>query len=174
MAADGLETLYAGKFLRLVRRGKWEFVTRANASDVVGIIAITPDNKLLLVEQHRAPVDQRVIELPAGLVGDVAGNESESISTAAIRELEEETGYTAAAMTIVARGPSSAGLTSECVTLLRASGVRKVGEALGDGGEEITVHEIPLAQVKQFLSQCIAEGNGTDLKIYAALALLAG
>jgi ADP-ribose pyrophosphatase len=53
-----------GKHIRLVARGKWEFAERKKVSGIVGIVAVTDQNKLILVEQFRAPVNKRVIELP--------------------------------------------------------------------------------------------------------------
>ena len=46
-----------------------------------------------------------MIELPAGLVGDIAGAEDEDLEIAGMRELEEETGYRPARMTFLAAGP---------------------------------------------------------------------
>ncbi|MGC4031951.1 MAG: hypothetical protein QM754_09505 [Tepidisphaeraceae bacterium] len=68
--AGEILTLFSGRFLKLVRKDSWEYVVRPNATAVVGIIAMTPERRLLLVEQHRVPVGGPVIELPAGLVGD--------------------------------------------------------------------------------------------------------
>ena len=62
--------LYEGNFLELRESQNWEFVQRVNAINVVVIMALTPDGNLLLVNQYRPPVEGRVIELPAGLVGD--------------------------------------------------------------------------------------------------------
>src|SRR5699024_2459270 len=90
------QLLYAGDFLRVKRRGHWEYVERVNARAVVVIVAVTDAGELVLVEQPRVPVAANCIELPAGLVGDIAGAEDESLATAAARELEEETGYRAA------------------------------------------------------------------------------
>src|SRR5436190_21784999 len=89
------EVLYEGKFRRYVRRGGWEYVARRNVTGIVGIIAVTDDGKLVLVEQFRPPVGKNVIEIPAGLAGDVAGSEHEALAEAARRELLEETGYEA-------------------------------------------------------------------------------
>ncbi len=74
--STALETLYSGRFLNLVRRGKWEFVERHSATGVVGIVAVTDEGRLLLVEQFRPPLQKQVIELPAGLAGDIAGEEA--------------------------------------------------------------------------------------------------
>jgi ADP-ribose pyrophosphatase len=88
----------AGKYIELVRQNGWEFARRKGISGIVGIIAVTDDRKLVLVEQHRPPVGARVIELPAGLAGDAKGHEKEDLADAARRELLEETGYVARRM----------------------------------------------------------------------------
>ena len=87
--------LAEGKFLRLVRDGRWEYADRTRAQGAVVLVAVTDDNRLVLTEQYRIPLGQRVLELPAGLVGDIQGEEDEPLVTAADRELLEETGYQA-------------------------------------------------------------------------------
>ena len=96
-----------GKHLRFMRKGTWEYADRLGVSGIVGIIAVTGDGKLLLVEQYRPPVNANVIELPAGLAGDEPGRADESLLAAARRELQEETGYLAESLSIVAAGPVS-------------------------------------------------------------------
>src|SRR5580693_7412923 len=103
--------LHRGRHLELVEDHGWEYVQRRNASAVVGILAVTPAHELLLVEQHRIPVGGPVIELPAGLVGDEDADED--IAKAAARELIEEAGWSPSQCAVLAKGPSSAGLTSE-------------------------------------------------------------
>jgi hypothetical protein len=110
MAQDPSTTLYDGKFIRLVRQHNWEFVQRKNVSGIVGIVAVTDDRRLVLVEQFRPPVGKPVIELPAGLAGDVAGSETEELADAARRELLEETGLRGEEMTRLCAGTASAGL----------------------------------------------------------------
>jgi ADP-ribose pyrophosphatase len=139
---------------------------------VAVIVAVTREDRLLLVEQYRRPVGGRVLELPAGLAGDVAGQESEDLAAAARRELLEETGYEADVMTSLAEGPPSVGVTSEVVTFFRAEGLRKTGPGGGDGTESIVVHEVPLHEVDVFLLRRIATGLLVDPKIYAGLYLL--
>ena len=169
MPANDVETVADGKHIRLVRRGRWEYVTRKSVSGIVGIIAVTDDGKLLLVEQDRPPVNGSVIEIPAGLAGDIAGHETEALATAAERELLEETGYQATAMEYLTQGTASAGITDEVITLFRATGITRMGPAAGDGGEQITVHEIPLAGIDAWLDAQRQAGKKIDLKVYAGL-----
>lgn len=164
-----LDTVYDGKHIQLARRGTWEFVSRRGVSGIVGIIAVTDAEELILVEQYRAPVDKDVIELPAGLAGDVPGHEMEELEVAARRELLEETGYEAQTMRRVAEGTASAGITDEIITLFMATGIKKTGAGEGDGSEKITVHLVPLKEVQSWLSSKQAKGKLVDLKIYSAL-----
>lgn len=159
---------YQGSYLSLIERDHWEFVTRSNAHAVVVLIAVTEDDELVLVEQFRRPVDARVIELPAGLVGDT-GDPDEPILEAAGRELIEETGFEAARLEHVMDCPTSAGMTDEVISFVRASGLRRVGPGGGDNSEDIETHLVPLDHVAGWLRRRHAEGSPLDPKIYTAL-----
>ncbi len=169
MNANSKRTLYAGEFLALVREGHWEYVHRTKASGAAIIVAVTEERKLLLVEQYRIPVHARTIELPAGIIGDEPGSDNEEHTEAARRELIEETGYDAVQIEPVAHGPASSGLTSETVTLFMATGLRRVGAGGGIAHEEITVHEVPLSEVEDWLGSKAKAGLLVDPKIYAGL-----
>ena len=127
------ECLHAGRFLRLVRRAGWEYVERVNVTGVAVLVPVTSEGEIVLVEQYRIPVRARMVELPAGLVGDEEGFRDEDILDAANRELDEETGYRARRMQVLAISPSSGGMTSEVVTFVLASDLSKVGEGGGSG-----------------------------------------
>ncbi len=159
---------FKGRFLSLLERDQWEFTSRSNASAVVVLVPVTDDGKIVLVEQFRKPVDARVIELPAGLVGDHA-DPDESILAAAGRELEEETGYQASSLELLMECPSSAGLTDEIVSFVMARNLQRVGPGGGDESEDIEVHEVHLAEVDSWLQQKQSDGSPLDPKIYAAL-----
>jgi ADP-ribose pyrophosphatase len=164
------ETVFEGKRLNVLTRDDWEFVERKKAKSAVVIAAQTPDGKILFVEQERKPLGARVIELPAGLVGDKDQQESEE--STARRELEEETGYTCTSMTQVSRGPSSPGITSEQLTFFVAGGLRRKSDGGGVEGEEITVHEVPLDEVVAWLHEREATGTMIDVKVWAGLYFL--
>src|SRR5687767_5385258 len=131
------ETLGEGRWERLVREDGWEWCERTNARGVVVIAALTPSGGVLLVEQARRPVGARVLELPAGLAGDEPDRPDEELAEAARRELEEETGWRAASVELVTRGPVSAGLTSEVLSVFVARDLVRVAEGGGVGGERI-------------------------------------
>jgi ADP-ribose pyrophosphatase len=167
-----LEILAEGRFLQFVRRQRWEYVTRKEASGVVVVAALTEEGNALLVEQFRTPVGRRVIELPAGLAGDVQGADDEPLTEAAQRELIEETGYRAAEFRHVFTGPSSAGLTDEIVTIFVATGLTRVGAGGGVEGESIVVHEIPLAEIDRWLADRARQGYLIDVRVYTGLYFL--
>ncbi len=155
----------------MVSRDGWEFVERVGVSGVVGIVAVTNDRRLLLVEQFRPPVERHVIELPAGLAGDVSGAEDEPLETAVQRELEEETGYHASNIRFLGESPTSAGLTSETISMFEATGLERVSDGGGDSSEEIVVHEIELSRLRAWLAEQVESGWMIDLKIHAGLAM---
>lgn len=167
-----VEIMWQGRFIVAKREGKWEYVGRSRGIGAAVIIAIdeADDGRhILLVEQYRVPLKAYCIELPAGLVGDeMAG---EGIDVAASRELEEETGYRAEAIETLGQFASSPGMVSETFTLVRATGLTKVGEGGGVDDEGIIVHRVPMAGVPDFVAAKRAEGCVIDVKI---LLLLAG
>lgn len=165
-------TLYQGKYLQLLRTDTWEFVKRRNVNGVVAILAVTPEKKLILVEQFRNAVNCYVIELPAGLSGDLQDSRDEDLAIAAQRELVEETGYDAARFERLAEGPSSAGMTDETVVLFRAHDLKRVSDGGGDASESIVIHEIPLATVGKWLRERSREGRLIDYRVFAGLWFL--
>ena len=86
-----LEVMWAGKFVRALKRGKWEYAGRVGGIGAVVILA-EHDGKVILVSQPRVPLDCHCIELPAGLVGDQ--DPDATVEATAVKELEEETGFT--------------------------------------------------------------------------------
>ena len=172
MSTDEEQIVWQGRFVVAKTRGKWEYVSRARNIRAAVILAVE-DGHVLLVEQFRVPLDRVCIELPAGLIGDDAddfgGGEDETAETAAGRELEEETGYRAAKIETIGEFWSSPGMVSESFTLLRATGLTKVGPGGGTAGENITVHRVALAGLEVFLATRRAMGNAIDVRLLTLL-----
>lgn len=165
------ETLYAGRWLTLRQRAHWEFVERNNPQGAVIIVAVTPQDRMLFVEQYRMPIRQFTIEMPAGLVGD-AGHADDDIASTTRRELEEETGWTCARVVPLHTGPSSAGMSTEMMHFVRALDLRKVGTGGGDDTEDIVVHEVPRSEAAAWLRAMTAKGYSIDPKLFAGLWFL--
>ncbi|KAF1686439.1 DNA mismatch repair protein MutT [Pseudoxanthomonas broegbernensis] len=171
VASDAPHVVYEGRYQRMVVRGHWEYSERTHPGGLAAIIvAVTPDDRVLFVEQFRIPLQARTIEMPAGLVGDV--NAGESIEESAIRELEEETGWTAERAQVLMVGPTSSGASSEKIAFVRASGLRKIGPGGGDASEDISVHEVPRAQAAAWLARKLEEGYELDAKLWAGLWMI--
>lgn len=170
--SEACEILHQGQWLRLVRRGRWESCERCHGGEgmAVIIIAATPNDEMLFVEQYRVPLGARTIEMPAGLVAD--GHDDDTLEAAARRELLEETGWSAGKIELLMSGPTSAGLTNERIALVRASELVKTGAGGGVDGEEIIVHTIPRAEVPAWLMQKHDEGYALDLKLWAGLWMM--
>ncbi|HNW17340.1 MAG TPA: NUDIX hydrolase [Sphingorhabdus lacus] len=160
--AEPEEIMWQGRFITAKRTGKWEYVSRARGIKAAVILAVEDDH-VLLVEQYRVPLGTSCIELPAGLIGD--HDAGEDALTSAARELEEETGYRAAKLDIIGEFFSSPGMVSESFTLVRASGLTKVGDGGGVDGENILVHRVALAQLQAFVADKRAEGCVVDVKL---------
>jgi ADP-ribose pyrophosphatase len=163
---DAPKIAWKGRHLSMAVRDGWEYATRNTGKPAVGIVAITDSGCVVLVEQERPPVGGMVIELPAGLAGDVPGGESEELVAAARRELLEETGYAADRWTELCVAYSSPGLSDEKIVLFLAEGLRREAAGGGVEGERISLHEVPLGEVLPWLE---ARGAKYDMKLLAAL-----
>lgn len=160
------EKLYAGKFLNLVREGRWEFCERVRDTRAAMIFACTSEGRVILVEEFRPPIGCRCLCFPAGLIGD---ERTESPEEAARRELEEESGYRASTMTWLFDGPSSPGLTSETLSFYLADGLQRIGQGGGVDAERIVVREVPLDEIDAWLTEQMRQGVAVDPRVYTGL-----
>ena len=160
------EVAWEGKYIKVMKQGPWEYVSRTRGVTAAVILAID-DGHVILVEQYRVPLGAVCLELPAGLVGDE--QQGEDIADAAIRELEEETGYRAKRMTNLGRFHSSPGMASEGFSLFRAEGLVRVGDGGGVESEDINVHRVKLEHVPDLVEQKRREGAHIDVKLLLLL-----
>ena len=165
------EIMSEGRFITAVRDGRWEYVRRARNIRAVVILAETDAGEVVLIEQHRVPIGRRCLELPAGLIGDDDGAEDDTVEAAGARELVEETGYRPERVERLGDFYSSPGMVGEGFTLVRASGLTRVGEGGGIDGENIVVHQVRRDAIAAFVAAKRDAGVGIDVKL---LLLLGG
>ncbi len=162
---------YQGKWLKFCEREisnqqgktkKWEYVTRRNTTGACCIVAETggDEPRLILVKQFRPPVDSPVIEFPAGLI-----DSGESAADTALRELEEETGYTGKVLDVGPAVYSSPGLTDESVVWITVE-VTGRKESRPSTDEAIEVIELPLKTLRAELQKLAGHGALIDAKLW--------
>ena len=154
--------MWAGKFVRALKKGRWEFASRTGDVGAVVILA-EHDGRVILVEQQRAAVGGRCLELPAGLVGDE--DKAATVDDTAIKELEEEAGFTAERIERLGEFHSSPGMLAEGFTLVRAHGVRRSGEGGGTEDEDIQVHLVARDDIPALIDERRAAGVAIDVKL---------
>ena len=158
---------YEGKWLQVLKKYGWEYVHRHNDHGIVAILPVNVD-EVIFIDQFRIPLQNRVVELPCGLV-DVG----EDFEVAARRELLEETGYEARHWTRLVDLAVSPGLSTEVITLFRASGLTKVGDGGGVSSEEdITVHVVKTELIKEWLEDRIKRNYYIHNTVYSSLFFL--
>ena len=159
---------WAGRFVQAKRRGRWEYAGRPGGMRAAVILAVDAGD-VILVEQFRVPLGKFCLELPAGLIGDET--EGEEAIESAVRELEEEAGYRAAHWEELGEVWSSPGMLSESFTLVKATGLTRVGDGGGTDHEDIVVHRVPLSRIAETVAEHRARGHAIDVKL---LLLLGG
>ena len=158
---------WTGQWVVAKRRGRWEYASRAREIRAAVILAVDAGD-VLLVEQYRVPIARYCLEMPAGLIGD--GGEDESAIDSGRRELEEETGYQAAQWEDLGEFWSSPGMITESFTLLKATGLTRVGDGGGTDHEDIVVHRVPIARMAEVIAEHRARGHAVDAKLLMLLA----
>ncbi len=161
------QSIYKGAIIDVVvddvqlpdgKEAKREIVQHPGA---VGIIALTDEGKIVLVEQFRKPLERAIVEIPAGKI-----DAGESLETCALRELEEETGYRAHSLKKVQSFATSPGFADEVMHLYFAEQLEKVDDPLqGDEDEFIRLHEWTIDEALKRMD----EGKVYDAKTAFAL-----
>lgn len=154
--------MWEGKYVRALKQGRWEYASRVGDVRAVVILAEF-EGKVILIDQPRIAVGGRCLELPAGLVGDEDRNAT--VEGTAVKELEEETGYTAERIERLGDFHASPGMLSESFTLVRAHGVTRSGDGGGTEHEDINVHLVARGDIPAFIEEKRAEGFAVDVKL---------
>ena len=121
-----------------------EHVKAGNASV---ILPITDDNKVIMIQEPRTPIGKVILALPAGMI-----EEGEEADKAAIRELEEETGYLASNIEFLREYHPSVGYSDEKIKIYLATNMKKTKQHLDDG-EDINVVEVPFEDLIKMLDK---------------------
>lgn len=130
-------------------------------ADAVMIIPITRDDEFIILKQFRPAINDYIYEFPAGLIDD-----NEDISTAARRELYEETGLSVVSLDIVIK-PSytSVGMSDESIAVVSALVEGEASNANVEDDEEIDIIKIKREDMKSFIKE-------NNVSIKTALAAL--
>jgi len=141
----------------------WSFAQRPGETRAVAIIAETDEAepRIVLVKEFRPPVGRAVLAFPAGLV-----DEGESVETAALRELREETGWSGELLSVSPACYSSPGLTDEHLHFARVR-LHAEGDAAPEAEEDFEVVVWPKKELSERLAAASAEGVGIDVKLWS-------
>lgn len=145
------ETVYTGKIVQLNidsvtlpdgNTSKRELIKHPGA---VAVIALTEEGKLVCVEQYRKPLEKSLVEIPAGKL-----EEGEEPYTCALRELEEETGYTTEKLEWLTSFYTSPGFADEIVHLYFTDKIKPLQQLVdGDEDEFVELMELTLEEAEQ-------------------------
>lgn len=151
----GTEKVYDGQIIKLRidevtlpngHTSKRELLSHQGAA---AIIPVTKDKKILFVKQYRKAIEKMLIEIPAGLI-----DEGENPQTTAVRELEEETGYTTKKIEFVSSFYPSPGYTDELNYIYFTEELELLENApLGDEDEFVEVIALTLTEAKAYMKE---------------------
>jgi ADP-ribose pyrophosphatase len=160
------EEIFSGKIVSLHlqevelpngKTSKREIIKHPGA---VAIIAVTNENKIIMVEQYRKALERTIVEIPAGKL-----EKGEEPASCARRELEEETGYECESLELVTSFYTSPGFADEIVHVFLAKGLTvKENSAALDEDEFVNLEELTLEEALQYIK---------DQRIYDAKTIYA-
>jgi ADP-ribose pyrophosphatase len=149
------EEIFSGKIISLHlqdvelpngKQGKREIIKHPGA---VAILAVTADNKVLMVEQYRKALERTIVEIPAGKL-----EKGEEPALCARRELEEETGYECESLELLTSFYTSPGFADEIVHVYLATGLTKKENAAAlDEDEFVNLEELTLDEAEQYVKE---------------------
>ena len=161
------EKIYEGAIINL-RRDKVTVQGGTSYREIIEhnggavIAALTEDKKLVMVRQYRKPADKVMLEVPAGKI-----DPGEKPLEAAVRELKEETGYTAEKVEFLTQFYPSVGYSEEVLYLYLCTGLTP-GETNFDENEAIDIEEVELDR----LFKMAMSGEIDDAKTLIAILMV--
>ncbi len=171
------EEIYKGKIIDVKvdtvqlpdgNQSKREIVNHPGA---VAVLAVTGEDKIVMVKQYRKPLEKSLLEIPAGKL-----EKGEDPERTAIRELEEETGYSSGSLKLINSFYTSPGFADELVYLYLAEDPWKLSDNVaGDDDEFVTVEELTLEEAfRQEEKEIIHDAKTSYALLYARLFLFPG
>ncbi|MBS4215780.1 NUDIX hydrolase [Neobacillus rhizophilus] len=149
------EEIFSGKIISLHlqevelpngKTSKREIIKHPGA---VAILAVTPENKIIMVEQYRKAIERTIVEIPAGKL-----EKGEEPDACARRELEEETGYVCESLELLTSFFTSPGFADEIVHVYLAKGLtKKEDSAALDEDEFVNLEELTLEEALQYVKE---------------------
>ncbi len=149
------EEIFSGKIITLRledvelpngKQAKREIIKHPGA---VAILALTDDNKIVMVEQYRKALEQTIVEIPAGKL-----EKGEEPAGCARRELEEETGYVCDTLKLLTSFYTAPGFANEIIHIFLASGLtKKENSAAMDEDEFVNLEEVTLEEALQYIKE---------------------
>lgn len=145
------EKIYEGAILNVrkdivtVKDGNTSFREIVEHNGGAAVVAIKDDGKVVMVKQFRKPFERVMLEIPAGKT-----EEGEDPRETVIRELKEETGYTAENVELLCKYAPSVGYLTEVLYIYKATGLTP-GETNFDPQEAIDQVELPLEEVVEMI-----------------------
>jgi len=147
-------TLFGSKVFELTverlvsPRTKHEFdAVVLRSTDWVNVVALTDDQRVVMVRQYRFGSEQTTLEIPGGIV-----DPGEAPALAAQRELREETGYESARWTALGSIAPNPAIHRNRLHTFLAEGCVRVGDLQQDAGEDIEVELLPLSEIDALLA----------------------
>lgn len=128
---------------RTGRPGRYQIL---GVPDWTNIVARTPEDEIVLIEQYRHGLDEITLEIPGGMV-----DPGEAPADAAARELLEETGYSGAAPVLLGTVHPNPAIQGNATTTWLIDRAEKTAEPDFDDGEHILVHTAPRKEIPELL-----------------------